>query len=248
MKPLAPRLLQCLPLAAALTCSGQEPAPTPREYPKPERFEQAIRAFEELDRKAFPPPDAIVCYGSSSMRGWHSNVVADLAPLTVIPRGFGGSNMNDALHYVDRIVLPYRPRAIVLYEGDNDIAAGITPEKIRDTFRALVTKVHQQLPAVRIYVLSIKPSIKRWNLWPQMEAANRLLAEVCAGDARLTYVDVAGAMLDENRQPRKELFQKDDLHMTRAGYEIWRDRLKPILDKAELSREPQRSDDATTHP
>ena len=96
-----------------------------KPYRDPTRFEQQIQAFETTDQQAFPPQNAIVCTGSSSMRGWHDTIADDLAPLTVIPRGFGGSNMNDALHYADRIALAYKPRAIVVYEGDNDIAQGI---------------------------------------------------------------------------------------------------------------------------
>lgn len=106
--------------------------------------------------------------------------------------------MNDALHYADRIVLPYKPRAVVLYEGDNDIAQNISPQKIADTFRQLlVEKIHKKLPECRIYFLSIKPSIRRWDMWPEMQETNRLIGSQCKEDKRLTYVDVASGMLDE---------------------------------------------------
>ena len=94
-------------------------------YPNPERFEKAVQAFEAKDKKDPPPASAIVCTGSSSMVGWHKTIRNDLAPLTVIPRGFGGSTMNDVLYYAERVAIPYRPRAILVYEGDNDIACGI---------------------------------------------------------------------------------------------------------------------------
>jgi len=211
------------------------------EYESPLRFEKAIERFEAGDNKQPPPQGAIVCIGSSSMGGWHGSIKNDLAPLTVIPRGFGGSNMNDALHYAERIVLSYKPRAIVLYEGDNDVAQGIAPEKIADTFRAFVKKVHAELPAARIYFLSIKPSISRWHLWPQMQESNRLIAAECAEDKHLTYVDVASAMLDGQGNPHKGIFQEDNLHMTRSGYVIWRDTLRPVLVEAELRFEPQKT-------
>ncbi len=207
-------------------------------YPDPSRFEAAIQRFEEADAKQMPPVGAIVAVGSSSMRGWHGTIAGDLAPLTIIPRGFGGSNMHDALHFVDRIVLPYRPRAVVVYEGDNDIAGKIAPAKIAETFRALAERVHQELPECRIYVLSIKPSPSRWHGWPAMQEANRLLAAACAEDVRLTFVDVATPMLDEEGKPRAPLYQKDNLHLTRAGYELWRDVLRPILLPAEQPFEP----------
>ena len=205
-----------------------------KQYGSPSRFENSIKRFETKDKAQAPPQGGIVCVGSSSVRGWHATIQQDLAPLFIIPRGFGGSNMNDALHYLDRVVLRYKPRAIVVYEGDNDIAQGISPKKITATFQAFVSKVHHDLPDCRIYFLAIKPSIRRWTLWPKMQQANQSIAAACAHNKRLTYVDVASGMLDSNGQPRPEIFMKDKLHMTRAGYLIWRDALRPVLMQAEL--------------
>ncbi len=174
------------------------------------------------------------------MRGWHKTIKNDLAPLTLIPRGFGGSNMNDALHYADRIVLPYKPRAVVLYEGDNDTAQGVSPKRIADTFQKLADKIHGELPECRIYFLAIKPSISRWHMWPRMKEANGLIATKCTKDKRLTFVDVASGMLDDKGTPEKTIFKKDNLHMTRDGYVIWRDTLKPILIESELQFEEQK--------
>ena len=213
-----------------------------QQYADPERFAKAIEAFEAADKKQAPPAGAILCIGSSSMRGWHETIRDDLAPLTVIPRGFGGSNMNDLLHYAERIVIPYRPRAIVIYEGDNDIAAGISPQQVRDTFRAFGRKVHRSLPETRLYFLAIKPSVRRWALWPQMDRANRLIAKQCAKSKLLTFVDVASGMLDEGGQPKKDIFKSDDLHMNAKGYAIWRKALRPVLMKAELAFEKRRAD------
>jgi len=211
-----------------------------KEYGNPERFEKAIRRFETSDRKHHPPKSAIICIGSSSMRGWHETIAEDLAPLTVIPRGFGGSNMNDALHYADRIVLSCEPRAIVVYEGDNDIAQGISPKKVASTFQEFVEKIHKELPECRIYFLSIKPSIARWKLWPKMKETNRLVAAKCKKDKRLTFVDVASSMLDQKGNPRKEIFKEDKLHMTKDGYMIWRNALRPVLLRSELQYEKQK--------
>ncbi|MBT8420217.1 MAG: hypothetical protein KJO08_05065 [Gammaproteobacteria bacterium] len=202
-------------------------------YGSPKRFEPAIRSFEAADEKQPPPENAIVVVGSSSIRGWHGSIKQDMSPMTVIPRGFGGSNMNDLLYYADRIVLPYRPQAVVVYEGDNDVAQGISPAKIADAFRVFVGKVHKVLPECRIYFLSIKPSISRWPLWSKMKAANDLIAAECARDKRLTFVDVASGMLDEEGKPRGDIFEEDNLHMNRRGYELWRGILRPVLIKAE---------------
>lgn len=208
-----------------------------KAYPNPKRFEKAIQAFEADDKKDRPPPGAIVCIGSSSMRGWHKTIKDDLAPLTVVPRGFGGSTMNDALHYAKRIVIPYEPRAIVIYEGDNDIAAGITPEKVRDTFRAFAKEVHRSLPGARLYFLSIKPSIRRRRLWPEMKKANGLVAKECSQNKWMTFVDVASPMLDAAGHVKKDIFKADDLHMNEEGYAIWRKVVRAVLMPTELAFE-----------
>jgi len=207
------------------------------DYHDPARFEKAVAKYEKQDAKEMPPRGAVVGVGSSSMRMWAGDISKDLAPLTIIPRGFGGSNMNDLLHYVDRLVLVHQPRAVVIYEGDNDIAQGVSPVKITRTFERLVDVIHEALPKCRVYMLSIKPSPARWGMWPEMLRANRLLAEACEADSRLTYIDIAKPMLGGDGRPRAELYVKDRLHMTRAGYEVWRDAVRPVLVEAEKTHE-----------
>lgn len=207
------------------------------EYPDPERLEEAIKAFESEAAKKRLPRKAIVCTGSSGMRGWHDDLYDDLAPLTVIERGFDGSHMNDLLAYADRIILPYHPRAVVLYAGDEDIAGEIAPEKVQQTFLALVEKVHAELPKTRFYVLSINPTPSGWDRWPSVQETNGLLKEVCQNDERLTYVDMASAILGDDGTPRDDLFAEDALHMNRQGYEVWRDVLRSVIIKAEWPHE-----------
>lgn len=207
-------------------------------FPKPTRYTKDITKFLEKDSLTPPPTNAVLCIGSSSMRGWHETIHEDFAPLTVIPRGFGGSTMYDVLYYADKIVLPYKPRAIVLYEGDNDIAHNVKPEKVASTFQDLVKKVHAELPECRIYFISIKPSISRWKIWPKMADANALIKDICEKDTRMIYVDVATNMLNEKGMPKKELFKKDNLHMVRDGYIIWRDTIRPLIIPKEKPHEP----------
>ncbi len=200
-----------------------------KDYPNPQRYEEAILNYEKSDSLSFPPGNAIVCYGSSSMRGWHDSISVDLAPLTLIPRGFGGSNMNDALYYSERMILNYKPRAVLLYEGDNDIGDEIPPNKIINKFEQFISKVHKRLPKCRIYVLAIKPSLRRWHQRDQMRFANKLLEENCSKDERLEFIDIVSIMLNENGVPKEDIFLADSLHMNRKGYLLWRDAVRPII-------------------
>ena len=224
-------------LMAIFNFAYSQALPKDNEYGSPLRFEESIQAFEQADSTNFPPKGAIVCIGSSSMRGWHKHIHEDLAPLTIIPRGFGGSNMNDALYYADRIVLKYKPRAVVVYEGDNDIAQDISPKQIHTKMQELVAKIHQSLPKCRIYFISIKPCPSRWQMQTKMTEANNLFKQECESNDLLTYIDIVTPMLGKDGKPKPEIFLDDDLHMKREGYYLWRDTVRPVLLKNELRYE-----------
>lgn len=217
--------------------SAQTDSDGKAHYPDPARFEPAIQTFEANDLRNMPSEGAVLCTGSSSMRGWHKTIGVDLEPLTIISRGFGGSNMNDLLYFAERIVIKYKPRAVVVYEGDNDTAAGISPSEICGTFNAFTAKVHKHLPETRIYFLAIKPSVKRWEMWPRMKKANGLISAECAKSGLLTYIDVSTPMLDGSGNVMKDIFLADDLHMNESGYEIWTGAVRPVLIKNEVEFE-----------
>jgi hypothetical protein len=205
----------CLPMSAVNAAAEAAP------YPDPLRFAADILAFTTRDQNAPPSSGAVLCLGSSSLRFWHEEMGEDLQPLTLIPRGFGGSTMLDVLYYSYRIVVPYRPRAILLYEGDNDLEAGVSPARFLATVQQFLEILHASLPETRVYILSVKPSPSRWRFWPQMKEANEMLQQMCAADSRLVYLDVATPMLGDGGQPRPEIFLRDKLHMNRQGYAIW---------------------------
>jgi lysophospholipase L1-like esterase len=125
--------------------------------------------------------------------------------------------------------VPYKPPVVVFYAGDNDLAAGKTPAQVLTAFQSFVATMHRDLPATRIVFVSIKPSIARWSIVDQMRAANQLVRDYVRTDDRLSYVDVFTPMLDASGQPRRELYIEDGLHMTPAGYAIWRDLIGPAI-------------------
>lgn len=199
------------------------------EAQDPARWEDVMRAFAAEDAASPPPANAIVFTGSSSVGLWRT-VHEDMAPLTVINRGFGGSTMGDAVYWVDTLVLQYRPRAVVLYEGDNDIGQyDGTPEEVLKGFRTFVSRIHAELPEARIYFLAIKPSILRWGLWSAMRRANDLIRAFCETRPELHFIDVASPMLDEQGQPRADILEADDLHLNSRGYDLWATVVRPIL-------------------
>ena len=145
--------------------------------------------------------------------------------------------MRDVRHFLDELVLRHEPRAVLLYEGDNDVAAGIAPEAILAEFDAIDAAIAERLPNTRIYILAVKPSIARWQLWGAMKATNALLKARAEADPRLTFIDIATPMLGDDGKPIEGIFIPDMLHMNGAGYDIWRDTVRPVLVEAEAMHE-----------
>jgi lysophospholipase L1-like esterase/pimeloyl-ACP methyl ester carboxylesterase len=193
------------------------------------KWEKSIAAFEEADKKQPPVPGDILFIGSSSIRMW--DLAKSFPELPVVNRGFGGSQIEDSTHFAERIIGPHQPRAIVFYAGDNDIGSGKSAERVASDFEQFVAKVHGQWPATKILFIAIKPSPSRWKHIETQRTANQKIREFCERNERLTFVDVVTPMLGKDGLPREELFLKDKLHMTPAGYQIWNDLLRPQLTK-----------------
>ena len=195
------------------------------------RWEPAIQAFEEADQQDPPPDDPVLFVGSSSIRMWRT-LEEDFEGLPVMNRGFGGSQMSDLIHYAHRIVTPYAPRLILVYEGDNDVAAGKSAEQVYRDYRHFASLTRNLLPQVRIAFISIKPSLAREHLLEEMRRANDLIEEYAEGRPHLEFIDVFMPMLGEDGQPRPDIFIEDGLHMNEKGYAIWKDVIAPYLHQA----------------
>jgi lysophospholipase L1-like esterase len=200
----------------------------PRDALAQHAWESEILAYEAQDRTNPPPLGSVVVTGSSTIQRW-STIRTDLAPLDIIPRGFGGSTTDDLDYYLERVVLVYQPRAVVIYEGDNDIANGRPAQYVADRVAGILARISARLPAARVYVLSIKPSPGRWFQWTTQSAANQLLAAICAADARYTFINTAPAMLGSNGQPKPEYYVADGLHLSAAGYQAVTNVVRPVL-------------------
>jgi lysophospholipase L1-like esterase len=219
-------------------CGAAIAQPVPPSQPG--QFEREIKAFEALDRVRPPATNSLLFIGSSSIRLWKT-LAEDMKGLPVINRGFGGSQMSDVTYFADRIVLPYRPREVIVYAGDNDLAAGKTPEQVRNDYAAFVTKVLGALPKTRITYISIKPSPSRWQLAEKIRAANSLISQFTASDERLDFIDVFTPLLGNDGKPRPELFVADKLHLNEIGYQVWATIIRARLNERAPAPEPRRT-------
>jgi len=192
------------------------------------RWEPDILAFESQDKIDFPDSLDVLFVGSSSIRLW-STLASDFNGTKVLNRGFGGSCMADLVHFTHRIILPYRPKKIVIYSGDNDINGGKTPEQVLEDFKNLVKIIQDSLPTARIVLIAIKPSFSRWEKVEEMRQANNLMKEFILNDTRLSFIDTFCHTLGANGMPRPELFREDGLHLNENGYRLWTELVMPFV-------------------
>ena len=203
--------------------------------PDPRRFysgnngdEVFIENFLRWDQKNTYVKNGILFVGSSSIRKWPTSHYFNY--LLIINRGFGGSHISDVNYYFNSIVRIYEPRIIVLYAGDNDIAGDKTSEHVLEDYIDFVNLVRRLLPTTKIIYLPIKPSPSRWSMWNDMKQANRLIKLYTESDHMQYYTDTATPMLDGRGKPLGELFVTDSLHLSKKGYDLWSEILKPVLD------------------
>lgn len=193
-------------------------------------FANEIAAFKKQDSISIPSKDAILFVGSSSFRMW-KDVQTAFPGHKIINRGFGGSALPDVIRYADEIIFPYQPRQIVIYCGENDIAASdtVTAEIVRNRFKILFEVIRNKMPDVPVMFISIKPSPSRWAMKGRMIKANELIKKYLKKQKHTKYISIWKAMLGEDGNPRPDIFIGDNLHMNAKGYAIWQKIIEPHL-------------------
>lgn len=184
-----------------------------------QKWEKAIAAFEEADKKSPPPPNGIEFIGASGITRWKT-LEGDFAGLPVFNRGFGGSQIEDATYFADRIVIPYKPKTIVFQSGGNDLNAGKSPAQVAKDFEAFVAKVRAGLPDVRILFIEQTASTKRWEQREQQRELNRLVKDFVAREKNLVFIPMWDQFIGADGKPNDALYVEDKLHNNADGYKI----------------------------
>lgn len=193
-------------------------------------FIEEIQEFKKQDQIHPPPADAILFVGSSSFTKWKD--VGNYFPaFTIINRGFGGSTLPDVIRYADDIIIPYHPKQVVIYCGDNDLASSdaVTADSVFERFKVLFELIRSKLPNENILYISIKPSPSRARLREKMDQANLLIKTFLSLDRNTAFVDVYHKMLNTDGSIMSNIFLEDSLHMNASGYAIWQKTITPYL-------------------
>jgi len=196
-------------------------------------FADEFRAFAEAETRSPAPRNAILFYGSSSIRFW-SKLTEDFPEVTVLNRGFGGSTLAECVEEMEWLVFPLQPKAVVLYAGENDLDHGASPESVESAFRDFATRLANRFGPIPLVFISVKPSPSRAWFLPRIRRTNELVREALKHFPNARFVDVFPLMLDQNGQARRELFTEDMLHLSRAGYLLWRDQVRTCLGELRL--------------
>jgi hypothetical protein len=209
--------------SAATTVTAGLPSETSAEAGKMlTPWDTAFAAFADDDASHPRPAGGVLFVGSSSIRLWTDLETQFKDAPVIIKRGFGGSQLSDCVKNLNRLVVRYRPRTVLVYAGDNDLAAGTAPAEVFRRFRAFVDGIHKELPDTDIHYISIKPSPSRMALLPQIRDTNRLIHEYADAQGKVEFIDVYTPMLDASGKPRPELFRADALHLNADGYALWK--------------------------
>lgn len=196
-----------------------------------EQWETTIQQFEKMDQEDRPEPGGVLFVGSSSIAMWKD--MADYFPQhRVLNRGFGGSEFSDLIYYADRVIYPYQPSKVFIYEGDNDLAAGDSPKSVLKEAKKLRKMIAKNLGRdIPVIFIAPKPSVARWNLKTEYEILNAMLKKYADKKVNTEFADVWTPALDENGEVYKHIFLEDNLHMNADGYAIWKKVLQPYIDQ-----------------
>lgn len=193
----------------------------------PTRFADAIQDYNKTSVSFDERP--IVFVGSSSIRKWE-DIGHRYADYPILNRGFGGSQMSDLLYYLEDLVIRHNPKQVFIYEGDNDIASGKSPEQILSDTKEVVNGLLKTIPDVKIVLIAAKPSVKRWDMAETYLHVNQYFATYAESEKAVRYADVWNPALGDDGKVRNDIFLNDNLHMNAKGYDIWEEVLRPFLE------------------
>lgn len=193
-------------------------------------FWNDIEAFKKQDSISFPGTGKILFVGSSSFTKWKD--VQDYFPgYPIINRGFGGSSLPDVIRYREDVIFKYKPKQIVIYCGENDLAGNdtVSAATVVKRFKELFSLIRGRFKNVPIAFISLKPSPSRQHLMPKMLEANLTIKNYLKKQKKTAFIDVYYKMLKPDGKPIDDIFIEDKLHMNAKGYAIWQKIMKPYL-------------------
>jgi lysophospholipase L1-like esterase len=201
-----------------------------------------IRVFGWMteNRKAFwqereKKQGSVVFAGDSLIGGW-SGLARDLPGLPVANRGIGGEVTRGLLFRFKEDVLDLHPKAIVLLSGTNDLSALQDVQQTRSNLVEMLDRAERSSPGVPIVLCTLPPrNHPKAPVNPnQLIELNTLIKSTAQGRAHVVVLDLYALLADPDGAPHTEYFGTDKLHISPAGYQVFRNALVPLFKQFKL--------------
>ena len=188
--------------------------------------QKAVNYEKDLDIENYH----IALAGSSSMENWATSG-EDMAPIVTFNHGIGGTTVEQWTEkLLQRLVLPYSPKAVVYYVGVNNIInSNKTGTETGNALKALFDKTHERLPKTKIFYVLINKLPMYGHFQDHFDTANAMALEYQSAHDYLTCIDAGKGLLKDNGKPNAGYFLTDGLHMSKAGYVIWGKAVKDAI-------------------
>ena len=207
------------------------------------RITQYEKEMTEYENKGIQE-GLIMFYGDSAFTRWsekfgNTNLEDDICmkdgSVAAVNHGLGGSNTEQLLYRYNRMVKPWKPRALVLKTYNNDRDAGYTPNEIVFLQSRILEWVRRDFPGIKLYVCDAKPILldkDRKLIWyhHQLEY-NDLIAAYCAKheDVKLVKLSCMPELYENEEESgdytkvRTDVWIEDQVHFNAKGYELFKD-------------------------
>ncbi len=218
------------------------------------RLEKYILEYEKAEVKE----GLIMFYGDSAFTRWSekhgvNNMEDDIrmkdGSLAVVNHGFGSSTAEDLLYYYERMVKPWKPKALVLNVFSNDGDKAYSPEEMMALLARLMEWARNDIPGIEFYLCEARPlqdgiegRVIWYFQWNNMELEfNELVNQYAAKHDDCKVVSYINSPLffenpedvGDYRKIRTDTFIEDKVHLNKFGYELfakfWREQLDDIL-------------------
>ncbi|MFA6290355.1 MAG: GDSL-type esterase/lipase family protein [Victivallales bacterium] len=113
------------------------------------------------------------------------------------------------------------PKLAILMAGGNNLLSN-TEEEIAAGEKAIVEKLRKKLPNTKILLLAYFP--RGMNKTDAIRIKNDKVNEIVsklADNTNVFYLDIGGKFLNDDGTHNSAAFEKDDVHLSGVGYEIW---------------------------
>ena len=151
----------------------------------------------------------------------------------VINRGISGDITDGVLARLKEVTRA-KPAQIFLMIGVNDLANGKKPKEVAANIRRIISRIRKRTPDTAVFLQSLLPVNPDLGMFKQhtdkaeaIMAVNARLRKM-AEAFELTYIDLHGDFATETGKLDPK-FTNDGLHLTGAGYELWKTRIEKFL-------------------